>query len=79
MRDWLLLLVRSAATCHSLIQRLITRNLPTLVQPTRNRTSAHHSHLIGLDRPILHVQIPDLYRQVVSGHHVVSIVAKLDV
>lgn len=37
------------------------------------------SHLIGLHWPALHVQIPDLHGQVVSGHHVAPIVAKLNI
>ena len=34
---------------------------------------------MSLHWPVLHVQVPDLHRQVVSGHHVASVVAKLDV
>ena len=33
----------------------------------------------GLDRPSLHIDIPNLKRQVVSGKDVSSIVAKLDI
>ena len=36
-------------------------------------------HLVGLDGPGLHVQIPDLHRQVVAGHQVAPAVAELDV
>ena len=36
-------------------------------------------YLVGLDGPGLHVQIPDLHRQVVAGHQVAPAVAELDV
>lgn len=41
--------------------------------------SGAHSHLIGLHWSVLHVQIPDLHRQVVPGHHVAAVVAELDI
>lgn len=37
------------------------------------------SHLKRLHWSVLHVQVPNLHRQVVSGHHVASIVTKLNV
>ena len=36
-------------------------------------------HLVGLDRPALHVEVPHLHRQVVSGHHVPTAVAEFHV
>lgn len=46
---------------------------------TQHYTSVYKSYLISLYWPVLHVQIPYLHRQVVSGHHVAPIVAKLDI
>ena len=36
-------------------------------------------YLVRLHWPVLHVEVPDLDGQVVSGHHVASAVAELDV
>ncbi len=35
--------------------------------------------LICLHWPVLHVEIPDFDRQIVTGHHVASTVAELDI
>jgi hypothetical protein len=36
-------------------------------------------HLVGLDRPALHIKVPHLHRQVVSGHHVPATMAEFDI
>lgn len=38
-----------------------------------------HFYLIGLHWPVLHVQVPDLDGQIISGHHVATAVAELHV
>ncbi len=37
------------------------------------------THLVCLNGSILHVEIPDFDRQVVSGHHVAAVVTELHV
>lgn len=36
-------------------------------------------YLVGFHRPVFHVQIPNLNREVIAGHHVSPAVAELDV
>lgn len=43
------------------------------------RVLAQRPHLVGLDGPAFHVQIPDLHRQVVSGHHVPTTMAEFHI
>lgn len=47
-------------------------NQPPVKHPTR-------PHLIRLHWPALHVQVPDLDGQIISGHHVAAAVAELNV
>lgn len=37
------------------------------------------THLVRLHWPVLHVQVPDLDGQIISGHHVATAVAELHV
>lgn len=49
--------------------------------PTSREAPAVHAtaHLVRLDRPRLHVQVPDLDREIIPGEHVPAAVAELHV
>lgn len=55
---------------------------PTLGVPSTGEVagSLHAAaHLVGLDGPRLHVQVPDLDGEIVPGEHVAAAVAELHV